>query len=141
MVPGEIAQQFLIRRVYRNLRTALQNIPGGPCDILALHQHGNRFASSVQSPVNHLGAFRNEEAFGWLKPVQQLGFGQPGVYVQFRGGKVRDLNYHTAILSPFQKFPSIIADMRQIVKNFPAFQKRREFILVPWLKLQAARAH
>ena len=60
--------------------------------MLALHQKGYRLIACVQSPVDDLGALGDEQTLLQPVPVEQLGLGEPGIYIQFRRGKVRDFN-------------------------------------------------
>ena len=106
MIAGEIAQQFFIGGINRNFRAALQNLPGGAGNVLALHQQAHRLAAGIQRTMDHLGTFCNEHTLGRLKAVEQLGFRQPGVHIQFRCGKVGNFNYigHKQGPFPWDKF-------------------------------------
>ena len=78
--------------VHRNIRrTPGQQLRRLALHVLALHQEGHRHTARVQRPADHQRAFRDEQGVGRVGPVYQLVLRQPGVDVQLRGVKIRDL--------------------------------------------------
>ena len=119
MIAGEVAQQFFIGGINRDFRAALQNLPGGAGNVLALHQQAYRLAAGIQRPVDHLGTFGDEHTLGRLKTVEQLGFRQSGVHIQFRCGKIRNLHHIGQFLHILPEIFPIIPENRKNVKRFP----------------------
>ena len=88
---GELGQDLQLRRIDGNIcRTAGQDLRTLAVDVLRLHQEGYRRTPGVQRPANDQRTFRHEQGVGRVCPVQKLIFRQPGINIQFRGGKIGD---------------------------------------------------
>ena len=89
---GELCQHLPICRVDGGVGAAGQHARGGAVALAALHQKGERFAPGVQRRADDLGAFGDEDAFLRFEAIAQLVLGQPGIRVQLRCVKIRDLD-------------------------------------------------
>ena len=89
---GQAGKHIPVGGVHRNAAAAGQDICRRAGDLFALHEQGKRLMPGVQRTGNHLGTFGNEDAFFRLQPIAQLRLRQAGVNVQFRCGKVCDLD-------------------------------------------------
>lgn len=88
----QLLQHLQRRGVHRNIRrTPGQQLRRLALHVLALHQEGHRHTACIQRPADHQRAFRDEQGVGPGRPVYQLVLRQPGVDVQLRGVKIRDL--------------------------------------------------
>lgn len=89
---GELCEHIKFRGINRHVAAAGQYLFGLSFNMLFLHQKRDRLIACVQSALDHLGAFRDENARFGLVICEQLHLGKARVNVQLGSGKICDFD-------------------------------------------------